>query len=163
MCVRSCGIEDVHTLDHRQVEEEEEAVKLIMADVLRLMHRAGESGRAARLRAGRIPEGPDFNHFAAHVGGAVRVVPLGCAAVRGPTTFGMLEQEGAMHVELEQTHMQGETSEAWPFLKPSPNGCHKRISLYISTDRPRVRNGKDSAASVTFLTQLQEWMQAGGC
>ena len=43
-----------------------------MADVLRLMHRAGESGRAARLRAGRIPKGPDFNHFAAHVGAAVR-------------------------------------------------------------------------------------------
>ena len=102
------------------MKEEEQAVKLIMADVLRLMHRAGESGRAARLRAGRIPEGPDFNHFAAHVGGAVRVVPLGCAAVRGPTTFGMLEQEGAMHVELEQTHMQGETSEAWPVLKRCP-------------------------------------------
>ena len=109
--------------DHKQELAEEGAVKLIVADVIRRMRLAGATERADRLQAGEIPEGGDFDFFAEHVGGQLQVVPLGCANVQGPSTFGhgslklvlgMLEQGGVMHVELLQTHMQGEKSRGWP-------------------------------------------------
>ena len=70
-----------------------------------------------------MPEDDDFTYYAAHVGGTLVIIPLGCASFEGPTTFGvgseklvlgMLEQAGVMHVELISTNMHGETSDAWP-------------------------------------------------
>ena len=87
------------------------------------MRLAGEGDRAARLEAGQIPEGDDFRHYAAHIGGAIRVIALGLASVQGPSSFGdggtklviaLLEEDGVMHAELLETHMQGELSQAWP-------------------------------------------------
>ena len=60
-----------------------------------------------------------------------------------------------------QHKVAGQVAAAEWVLKPAPHGYHKRISLYISPDRPRVRIGQDRTASVTFLKQLHEWMQAG--
>ena len=115
--------------NRRQFAAEELSVKLIMADVKRRMYQAGQPDRATRLQAGEIPEGQDFQHFAGHVGGRLVVVPLerpGEQARSGgasPATFGdgniklvlgMLARGGVLHLELIETHMQGERSQAWP-------------------------------------------------
>ena len=121
--------------DGSQSKAEARAVKLIMADVFRRMWRAGEGVRADRLRAGGIPEGQDFHHFAAHVGGLLQVVPLGSGC--GPTTFGqgdlklvlgMMVRGEVVHVELLRTEMQGERSSAWlaTVLTNAPN--HVRVT-----------------------------------
>ena len=98
-------------------------MEFIIEDVIRQARQAGKADRAERLRAGGGPEGDDFELYAAHVRGALREVPLGGASALEPTTYGdgplklvlgMVEQHGAFHVEILQTNMQGEKSEAWP-------------------------------------------------
>ena len=46
-------------------------------------------------------------------------------------------------------------------LKPAPHGYHKRIRIFNSSDRPRIRAGQKSDNSGAFLKRLHAWMQAG--
>ena len=62
--------------DKSQMDAEEQAVELIIEDVIRQARLAGKADRAERLRAGGWPQGDDFDLYAAHVKGALRVVPL---------------------------------------------------------------------------------------
>ena len=77
-----------YAVQREQRVEEERGAKLIMADVLRRMRQAGDTTRAQEIQSGRMPEDKDLEYFAAHVGGIIEWVPLGCANVQGPTSIG---------------------------------------------------------------------------
>ena len=46
-------------------------------------------------------------------------------------------------------------------MKPDAYAFQKRVSYFISPDRPRIRPEQDCESSVELLVQLHVWMQSG--